>query len=280
MTETSVVKTPLNSLKNILNADTVREQFANSLGDNAPLFVASIIELFNGDQLLQQCPPSEVVMECLKASTLKLPINKSLGFAWILPYKKQGQQHPQFQMGVRGYIQLALRTGKYKHLNAGTLYEGQIVDHDYLTGVFKVTGNPTSDKAIGYFAHFELINGFTKSLFWDVDRVMKHGKKYSKSFNSKFSPWQTEPNEMGEKTMMMRLIKKFGIMSVEMSTAFTSGDGEKVPLSASGQLQEDVADHANQGEVIDIGTDEPPPENPYEPSEDENTPSQPSFMGQ
>lgn len=273
MTDNQLAKTPLNSLKTILKADTVTEQFKNSLGDNAPLFVSSIIELFNGDQLLQQCPPSEVVMECLKAATLKLPINKSLGFAWILPFKKQGQQHPQFMVGVRGYVQLALRTGKYKHLNAGTLYEGQVVDHDYLTGVFKISGDPKSDKAIGYFSHFELVNGFTKSLFWDVERVMAHGKKYSKSFNSNYSPWQTEFNEMAEKTMMMRLIKKFGVMSVEMSTAF-SGENHQ-PLSPEGQLQEDVAEKANTGEVIDL---EPvQPANPLEPEQQETQKREPGF---
>jgi recombination protein RecT len=205
---------PVVDLKKMLGSDSVSEQFRNAVGENAQLFTASIVELFSGDKYLQECAPSAVVMECLKAATLKLPINKNLGFAWVIAYKGK----PQFQMGYKGFVQLALRTGKYKKLHCDALYEGQVVDHNYLTGEFHISGKPTSDKAIGYFAYFKLLNGFEKSIFWDVDRVTAHAKKYSKSFNRSGSPWKTEFSEMAKKTMLSMLLKKFGILSVEMAS--------------------------------------------------------------
>ena len=96
--------TPVQKMKSIINADSVQEQFRNALKDGAPLFIASLIDIYSNDKYLQQCPPQAVIMEALKAATLKLPINKNLGFAYIVPYKNE----PQFQIGYKGYIQLAM----------------------------------------------------------------------------------------------------------------------------------------------------------------------------
>lgn len=256
-------------LNTLMENDKVKQMFENALGNNANVFVASMVELVANDTALQGCEPRLIMQECLKAAVLNLPINKNLGFAWVIPYSKsikvgnnwEKVKLPQFQLGKNGIVQLALRTGKYKTIHEGCVYEGQIVDQNFLTGELKITGEPTSDNPIGFFAYFELTNGFKKALFWTKERITAHAKKYSKSFGYDNSPWQTEFPEMAKGTLLKRLLKKYGILSTEMSTAFTGESHET--LSPSGQLEKDVTDNANQGDVIDI-TDVQQPENPLE----------------
>lgn len=238
---------PINKLKKVLNAESVRKQFENALQKNAGAFVASIIDLYSSDTYLQQCDPSKVVMEALKAATLKLPINKQLGFAYIVPYRSV----PQFQIGYRGYIQLAMRTGQYRHLNSGKVCEGARVERDLLTGKVEFSGEKTSDKAIGYFAYMELLNGFTKTVYMTKDEVIEHAQKYSPSYNNKSSAWQTNFDAMAEKTVIRRLLSKFGILSTEMISALTSDSD----FNDEASLAEEVAQNAN-AEAIDIEVEE------------------------
>jgi recombination protein RecT len=214
--------TPVARLKNVLANDSVQEQFRNALADNASLFTASLIDLYASDTYLQNCDPQLVVMEALKAATLKLPINKSLGFAYIVPYKKKGKQIPQFQIGYKGMIQLAMRTGQYRFINAGYVYEGEFIGENRLTGEVNLSGEKISDEVVGYFAYIQTINGFTKTAYMSVSDMEQHGRKYSKAYSNKYAPWQTEPHKMGRKTMLRQLLGTYGIMSVEMSAAFES----------------------------------------------------------
>jgi len=229
-------------LKNVLSANSVREQFENSLKENSGAFIASIIDLYGSDSSLQQCDPNAVVMECLKAATLKLPINKQLGFAYVVPYKGT----PQFQLGYKGYIQLAMRTGQYRYLNAGIVYEGMEVERDILTGKTTIIGEATSDKAQGYFAYMELLNGFSKTLYMTVEEVEGHAKRYSPSYNYKTSAWKTNFDEMATKTVIRNLLSKYGIMSTDMIVAFTS-DIEDTEAN----IRNEIAANANV-ETIDV----------------------------
>lgn len=240
--------TPISSLKSIMAMESVREQFVNAMGENSNLFVASLIDLYGSDSYLQKCPPREVVQEALKAATLKLPINKGLGFAYIVPFKdKQGQQHPQFQIGYRGYIQLAMRTGAYRSLNADKIFEGELKSTDKLTGEIDLSGKKISDTVVGYFAHIETVNGFKKTLFSTKEDMESHAKKYSKAYQMSSSPWRTEFDQMAIKTMIRQLLGKYGVMSVEMADALVKDNDE----TSGGQLASDIAGDAN-GEVIDI----------------------------
>jgi recombination protein RecT len=154
--------TKIDSLKKMMEAPSVQEQFKNALADNTGPFVASVIDLFNGDNYLQGCEPKAVIMEALKAAVLKLPINKSLGFAYIVPYKSNNALVPQFQIGYKGLIQLAMRTGQYKTINADLVYEGELRSRNKLTGEFDLRGEKKSDNIIGYFAYIELLNGLMR----------------------------------------------------------------------------------------------------------------------
>jgi recombination protein RecT len=219
---------PIDKLKSILAAQSVQEQFKAVLQENAGAFVASIIDLYNTDHTLQMCDPKNVVMEALKAASLKLPINKQLGFSWIVPYKnKEGQYVPTFQLGYKGYIQLCMRTGAYKYINADVVYEGELVKQDKLTGEIEIDpGKRTGDKKIGYFVFIETLNGFRKTLYMSIEEVAKHAQKYSKSFNNKNSVWATDFDSMALKTVLRLLLSKYGIMSIEMQQAYTQDNAD------------------------------------------------------
>ena len=248
------------ALKNVLSADSVKEQFKNALGKNADTFIASVIDLFNSDSKLRECNPNQVVMEALKAAVLHLPINKSLGFAYIIPYSNSypkkdeygrdmiGQDgkkiwekklEPTFQLGYKGYIQLAMRTGQYRTLNADVVYDGEVRKVSKLTGEIAFDGEKKSDKVIGYFCYFELLNGFAKTLYMTVDQMANHAKRYSKGLKKEITvdqlkaladlPVSTDANKtvgwlgnfhsMGVKTVVRNLLSKFGYLSEEMQTA-------------------------------------------------------------
>lgn len=246
-------------LKGMLNADSVRQQFNNALGKNAGTFIASVIDLYNSDSKLQQCEPKQVVMEALKAAILKLPINKALGYAYIIPYSnskkvevpnengKPAQKwvkvlEPTFQMGYKGYIQLAMRTGQYKTINADAVYEGELRKTNKLTGEISFDGERKSDKVVGYFCYIELLNGFSKTLYMTVEQMATHAKKYSKALkgdsnttvdsllalaslpvapDSTAVGWIGNFHGMAIKTVIRNLLSKYGYLSIEMQNAIT-----------------------------------------------------------
>jgi recombination protein RecT len=245
----TAVARPIDKLKHILAAQSVQEQFQSVLKENAGAFVASIIDLYNTDRTLQMCDPKNVVMEALKAASLKLPINKQLGFAWIVPYRdgRTGQYIPTFQLGYKGYVQLCMRTGAYRYINADVVYEGELVKHDKLTGEIEIDPEQRkSDKKIGYFAFIETLNGFRKTLYMTVEEVTKHAEQYSKSYGNKNSVWATDFDAMALKTCLRLLLSKYGIMSVEMQRAYIEDSADTVALA-----DERIADDTFDGEVIE-----------------------------
>ncbi|MGB9780643.1 recombinase RecT [Caldanaerobacter sp.] len=259
---------PIHRLKMVLSAQSVKEQFQNALKENAGAFIASIIDLYSTDSYLQQCDPNLVVMEALKAATLKLPINRQLGFAYIVPYKNsKGQYIPQFQIGYKGYIQLAMRTGQYKNINAGIVYEGIKVHKDLLTGEIHFTGEPTSDKPQGYFAYMELINGFKKTVYMTHAEMVAHAKRYSKSYHSDNSAWKTNFEEMALKTVLRKLLSKYGMLSTEMITALESDRDEDIETEVAQEIEE----KANKEEIDVEVNEEEIPEVEYKEENNKNT---------
>lgn len=250
MTKTKAL-TQVEKMKGIISADSVKKQFENALADSAPLFVASVIDLYGSDKYLQKCNPGDVIKEALKAAVLRLPINKSLGFAYVIPYKNQ----PQFQIGYKGLIQLAMRTGAYKYINADKLFEGELIKQDKLTGEIEI-GQPTGKKVTNYFAFIETMNGFRKTICWTKEQVVEHAKRFSQSYNSKTSPWKTDFDAMAIKTVLKALLGKYGIMSIEMTQAFVS---DSDPLKM--KIDTEIAENANT-ELINLAPESPEPEQP------------------
>ena len=259
-------------LKNMLNAESVQAQFKNALGKNSGTFVASVIDLYNGDKSLQQCEPKAVVMEALKAAVLHLPINKALGYAFIIPFNnnrkvkytdEQGVERerwekvmePTFQIGYKGLIQLAMRTGQYRTLNADAVYEGELRKVNKLTGEIAFDGERTSDKVVGYFCYFELLNGFAKTLYMTVEQMAMHAKRFSKGLkkettveslinlaalpvsDSNAVGWMGNFHGMAIKTVIRNLLSKYGYLSVEMQNAIADDyEGETTGSTPEDQI--------------------------------------------
>ncbi|MCH5323986.1 MAG: recombinase RecT [Eubacterium sp.] len=225
--QTQVAKTekPKNPMEALLNHSSTIETLQKALKENAGAYAASILDLYNSDTYLRQCEPKQVFGECLKAVSLKLPINKQLGFAYIVPYRdKSGKQTPQFQIGYKGLLQLCQRTGMYKYINADVVYEGEFQGLNKLTGELDLTGEKISDKVVGYFAYIETLNGFSHGKYMTAEAVVAHAKRFSKSYNSSSSAWKTDFDSMAIKTVLRLLLSHYGYMSVGMMNAFNAED--------------------------------------------------------
>jgi recombination protein RecT len=270
MSNNQLVEKPVEKLKKVLKTDSVQEQFDNALKENSGNFVASLIDLYGSDNYLQKCDPSAVVMEALRAATLKLPINKQLGFAYIVPFKKKGKPTPQFILGYKGYIQLAMRTGQYRFLNADVVREGVDMKKNLLTGEIVFEGEPESAKSEvkGYFAYLELLNGFSKSFYMTKKDVQAYGEEYSPSYKSSYSPWTTNFDKMALKTTIRQLLSVYGYLSTEMMSALTND----TDFNDESGIQEEVENEANS-EIIDIEKEnEPEPAKEDKPEKSKKAP--------
>lgn len=246
---------PVDLLKSVIRAESVQQQFQNALGKHKDEFVASLIDLYTGDPQLQRCKPQAVVAEALRAATMRLALNKALGFAYIIVFNNSvkdpatGQwmkvPTPTFVPGYKGYIQLAMRTGQYRTINADMVYEGELRNVDKLSGTIAFDGEKKSDKVVGYFCYFELLNGFSKVLYMSVEDMAKYALRYSPSFKGKEKPtfealvkqaqsgqvsnevgWKGNFNDMALKTVIRRLLSKYGYLSIEMMNVIAKDDDE------------------------------------------------------
>lgn len=211
--------TPSAAMSKLLSNGAVKDLLAKTLADNAGTFTASLIDLYGTDTYLQNCQPKAVMQEALKAVSLKLPINKQLGFAYIVPRKSHGEWTPVFQIGYKGLIQLAMRIGIYKHINADVVYEGEQVSYNRITGEATIAGEATSGNAIGFFAYIETVNGFSKCLYWTKAQVIEHANRYSDSYKAGNKIWKDNFDEMAIKTVLSNLLKRYALLSVDMVIA-------------------------------------------------------------
>ncbi len=203
-----------------VNNDMVKSKFREVLGKNAEGFVGSLLSLVKNNELLLKAAPNTVIAAAMQAATLKLPINQNLGLAYIVPYwnSKAKENQAQFQMGWKGLVQLAERTGQYKTINASIVYEGQIEDIDFITGNI-IRGKKISDTVVGYVAYIEFLNGFSKTFYMSKEEVEAHASKYSQSYRKGYGVWKDNFDAMALKTVIKLLISKYGIMSIEMESS-------------------------------------------------------------
>ena len=238
------------TLKGMLESPAYKKKFEEMLGKKAAGFMSSIIAVTNNNNYLMKADPATVIGAAAQAAMLDLPINQSLGFAYIVPYKGAAQ----FQLGYKGYIQLAQRSGQYVDIGAKTVYEGELEYENRLLDKFRF-GERTGDKVIGYLAYFRLTNGFEKMLFMTLEEMQAHAKKYSQNYKGGTDKWGlADFNVMAEKTVLKRLLSKFGplsIESVQMSQAL-SNDGGVISMNKDGDFDVDFS-----GETIDAEYDEP-----------------------
>ena len=212
------------TLQQLLNSAGIKRRFEELLDNSAPSFISSILTIVNSNPKLRDCSPNSILSAAGIAAALKLPINPSLGFAHIVPYKSKNGMQATFQLGWRGYVQLAMRSGQYKTLHSGAVCEGEIKAVDFETGAI-IRGEKISDNVVGYVAFMRLVNGFEKSLYMTTQEIQQHAEKYSQSYaydlrsGKKSSVWSTNFDAMAKKTVLKRLLSTFGIISIDQQSA-------------------------------------------------------------
>ena len=239
----------------------------NTLKENKGTFTTSLMELATSDEKLLQCAPNALMAEALKAASLHLPLNKQLGQCYILPFKNHGVMTPTLVVGTKGYLQLAMRTGKYETINSDVVYEGELKGYDKVTGNLDLSGVRTSNVPIGYFAYMKMKNGFSKLLYMSLDEVCLYAKQYSPTvkFSEKATPatlkelalkqaasgvsdgvgWYSNFESMALKTVLRRLLSKWGELSIE------NNDILNIDEAPSAEQQRDE-EFAEAKEVIEV----------------------------
>ncbi len=215
---------PVN-INTLMSNVKVKNRFEEILGKKAPGFISSVLSVAKSPVLIGS-DPQTIMSAAVVAATLDLPINPNLGFAYIVPYNdKNAGKQAQFQMGYKGFIQLAMRTGQYKTINATDVREGEIVNENLMSGEIEFKKLPSAErekaKVIGYAAYFRLLNGFEKTLYMTKEEVDAHGKKYSMTYKRGFGLWATAFDAMAKKTVLKLLLSKYGPLSIEMQMAQT-----------------------------------------------------------
>lgn len=199
-------------LKALMNTPTMRKKFEDVLKDKSDGFMASVLNLVSNDSYLSSVEPMSIITSAMVAASLDLPVDKNLGYAWIVPYRGKAQ----FQLGYKGYIQLAQRSGQYKALNVIEVYEGELKGWNRLTEEFEFDqSGRQSNQVIGYVGYFELLNGFKKTVYWTKQEIERHKQKFSKSDFG----WKNDYDAMAKKTVLRNMLSKWGILSIEMQKA-------------------------------------------------------------
>lgn len=259
----------------------VRQNISNVVGErHTSQFIASVVSAVQTNKALAECTNSSIFSAALLGESLKLSPSPQLGQFYMVPYKdrKTGISEAQFQLGSKGYRQLAIRSGQYRTIVTSVIKQGELKSFNPITEEYCF--EPVLDPAIreklpviGYYASFTLVNGFQKELYWSKEKMVEHAKRYSQGYRSdcqkgtQYTFWSKDFDGMAEKTMIRQLISKWGIMSIDMQRAYTSDMGV---LNESGEVryvdnQDDspseiaaaeIAENANQEEIVIEGDEE------------------------
>lgn len=261
-----VSKSSFTAIKEYGRSPEIIERFAEIVGKhNAGGYVQSAILAVANNEALQKCTPQSIFASALRAATVQLLCEPSLGQAYLVPFKDKAT----FLIGYKGLYQLALRTGKYRFINVSPIYEGELVFEDRLTGEITLNGVRTGNEIIGYLASFQLTTGFSKSLYMTLDEIHAHADRYSKSVNFSSSPWKTNRVEMERKTVLRLLLSRYGYidpkdtLAISDDTAVQSEDTDEVMPEPEGVTIIESESKTLKQVVDDLGfedDDEPEPE--------------------
>lgn len=223
----------MNEIKKFFNQDDVIEKFRVLLGERSPQFLTSVMQAVSENKYLQNVDPKSIYGAAVTAALINLPINKNLGYAYIVPYKGVAQ----FQMGWKGFVQLAHRTNQFVRINATDVMDGEIAERDRLSGDMKFIWLPDSERKglepIGYVSYFRLANGFESTFYMSAEELDAHAGKYSESYKRNSGLWVDDKPAMCRKTVIKLNLSKNAPLSLDMQRAimFDQGvtfDGETV----------------------------------------------------
>lgn len=232
------------TLKEFLGSDVAKKQMKALLKDKAGYFAMALMQVVDGNEQLKNAEPQSIFNAGIASAILGLPIEKNLGFSYIVPYGDKAQ----FQIGYKGFIQLALRTGQYKLINSTAVKEGEIKLKNRLTGEIDFNFIEDDDlrdslKTIGYASYIEFNNGFRNTLYMSMKQVQKHAQKYSKSFGYKNSVWTTNFDAMALKTVLKLNLAKFGALSVDFEKALQLDGATINKVQDNGTLEAEYSDN-------------------------------------
>ena len=279
----SLAKRPTKtSLTAYLTQDAVKNQISSVVGGkNGTRFISSIVSAVQATPALQECSNSSILSAALLGESLNLSPSPQLGQFYLVPYdnRSKGAKEAQFQIGYKGYIQLAIRSGQYKKLNVIAIKQGELIRFDPLNEEIEVrliedgyTREET--KTIGYYAMFEYTNGFRKAMYWSREKMEAHAKKYSPGYKkdlekgTQWTFWAKDFDGMAYKTMLRQLISKWGIMSIDLIQAIDAdmaviredGTADYVEMEEVPQdnvVAEQEAEHAEQEQPVQESTESP-----------------------
>lgn len=271
-----------------LKGDAVKANIAGVIGEkNTTRFISSVVSAVQANPNLARCTNQSILTVALQGEALQLPPSPQLGYYYFVGYKNKKQvngkwvevEEATFQLGWKGMLQLAIRSGLYKSIVVNEIKEGEI---DFNPITEEMVLHPIKDPAvreatetIGYYGAFELMTGFKKQLYLPSEAIKAHAERYSKSYRydlksgKQSSIWSTNFDAMAKKTVLRQLLSKWGIMSVEMQQAYTADQGvidedgtvryvdnpNSVPVEV--QVQEDIQTNANTEEFVEAEVVEP-----------------------
>lgn len=263
----------------VMNNSYYQSLLQNTMKENKGAFTTSLMELFTSDPQLMQCDPNALMGEAVKAAGLRLPINKQLGQAYIVVFNNKDKATgkitptPTLIIGTKGYINLALRTNKYVNINKGTVYEGEFVGFDKVTGLLDISGEKISDVPVGYFAYFKQKSGFEKIMYMTIDEVCKFAKTYAPTVKFSKTTWQELKElaikqsvegkggglgwyagfqDMAEKTVLRQLLSTWGELSVDAEQVINADERPTAIQQRDEEFAEDkkvIVVDAETGEI-------------------------------
>jgi recombination protein RecT len=260
-TQTTAVARQADTFSNWITGQGVKTKIATMIsGERGEQLVAAIVTAVNQNAQLAKCERGSILSAALTGAALNLSASPSLGHFYMVPYGDKAQ----FQLGYKGMIQLAMRSGEYLSINAVELRQGELESWNPLTEEISVVIEEDATvrdslPVVGYVAMFRLLNGFTKTVYWSKERVISHAKRFSRAFNKSGSPWQEHFDEMGKKTALRDLIGGWGVMSIQMERAHRT---DMTVIRDDGSL--DCIDALDGGETNGIAGQAALPECPAE----------------
>ena len=276
-----------------MSSDAVKQKVNEIIGGkDGQRFMTTIISAVSTNPNLAKCEHSTILSAALQGEALKLSPSNQLGHYYLVPYddNKNHRMVAQFQMGYKGYIQLAMRSGQYRDLDVMDIREGEYKGKDKYTGkpvieFIEDDGTREDMPIVGYFVYFELLNGFRKSLYWSRAKMEKHAMQYSKGYASdvkkgnQYTFWSKDFNGMAYKTMLRQLLSKWGVMSIEMQNAI---DSDMAVINDNGYEYVDNQSENTTPEqtpeeryaAIPLNNEEPEPEEPKAPAEKPQQPTE------
>ena len=246
-----------------LTQDSVKQQINNVIGGkNGTRFITSIVSAVQTNPALQECTNQSILSAALLGETLNLSPSPQLSYFYMVPFNdtKRGCKVAQFQIGYKGLIQLAIRSGQYKKINVLSIKKGELEYFDPLNEEIKVKlmvddwNAREQAETIGYYAMFELTNGFQKAMYWSKEQMENHALTYSQGYKAKkgYTFWEKSFDRMAEKTMLKQLLSRWGIMSTELMQAI---DADETVINEDG-----TKNYVETEEIIDVPETKPAPE--------------------